>query len=79
MIEIKDIEKSSQKAFQLFLKPENEPNNWTKWSGKTVLLKSLPYPESGKICFDGRVYSSELEPRENSRNWNGFSRQRLIR
>jgi hypothetical protein len=36
MIEIKDIEKSfgglkSSKAFQLFLKPENEPNNWTKW------------------------------------------------
>jgi hypothetical protein len=35
MIEIKDIENimglKSSKAFQLFLKPENEPNNWTKW------------------------------------------------
>jgi hypothetical protein len=36
MIEIKDIENhlvglKSSKAFQLFLKPENEPNYWTKW------------------------------------------------
>jgi phospholipid/cholesterol/gamma-HCH transport system ATP-binding protein len=47
------------------LKPENEPNNWTKFSGKTVLksLLGIHTPESGKICFDGRVYS-ELEPDE---------------
>ena len=72
MIEIKDIEKSFGDAMILkgistvFETGKTNLIIGQSGSGKTVLLKSLlgiHTPESGKICFDGRVYS-ELEPDE---------------
>ena len=72
MIEIKDIEKSfgGTKILKgistIFETGKTNLIIGQSGSGKTVLLKSLlgiHTPESGKICFDGRVYS-ELEPDE---------------
>lgn len=72
MIEIKNIEKSFGDAMILkgissvFETGKTNLIIGQSGSGKTVLLKSLlgiHTPESGKICFDGRVYS-ELEPDE---------------
>ncbi|CAM2933893.1 ABC transporter ATP-binding protein [Flavobacterium frigoris] len=72
MIEIKDIEKSFGDTMILkgistvFETGKTNLIIGQSGSGKTVLLKSLlgiHTPESGKICFDGRVYS-ELEPDE---------------
>jgi phospholipid/cholesterol/gamma-HCH transport system ATP-binding protein len=80
MIEIKDIEKSFGgtkilKGISTIFETGKRTIGQSG-SGKTVLLKVFrnPYPESGKICFDGRVYS-ELEPDEKRtphRNRNGF-------
>jgi len=72
MIEIKDIKKSFGGVMILkgistvFETGKTNLIIGQSGSGKTVLLKSLlgiHTPESGKICFDGRVYS-ELEPDE---------------
>ncbi|MFT4983760.1 MAG: phospholipid/cholesterol/gamma-HCH transport system ATP-binding protein [Flavobacterium sp.] len=72
MIEIKDIEKSFGETkilkgiSTIFETGKTNLIIGQSGSGKTVLLKSLlgiHTPESGKICFDGRVYS-ELEPDE---------------
>jgi phospholipid/cholesterol/gamma-HCH transport system ATP-binding protein len=72
MIEIKDIKKSFGDAMILkgistvFETGKTNLIIGQSGSGKTVLLKSLlgiHTPESGKICFDGRVYS-EIEPDE---------------
>jgi phospholipid/cholesterol/gamma-HCH transport system ATP-binding protein len=72
MIEIKNIEKSfgGTKILKgistVFETGKTNLIIGQSGSGKTVLLKSLlgiHTPESGKICFDGRVYS-ELEPDE---------------
>ncbi|PKH67567.1 ABC transporter ATP-binding protein [Flavobacterium sp. ALD4] len=70
MIEIKDIQKSFGDSMILkgistvFETGKTNLIIGQSGSGKTVLLKSLlgiHTPESGKICFDGRVYS-EIEP-----------------
>jgi phospholipid/cholesterol/gamma-HCH transport system ATP-binding protein len=72
MIEIKDIKKSFGDTIILkgistvFETGKTNLIIGQSGSGKTVLLKSLlgiHTPESGKICFDGRVYS-EIEPDE---------------
>lgn len=72
MIEIKNIEKSFGGTMILkgistvFETGKTNLIIGQSGSGKTVLLKSLlgiHTPESGKICFDGRVYS-ELEADE---------------
>jgi phospholipid/cholesterol/gamma-HCH transport system ATP-binding protein len=72
MIEIKNIEKSFGGTMILkgistiFETGKTNLIIGQSGSGKTVLLKSLlgiHTPESGKICFDGRIYS-ELEPDE---------------
>jgi phospholipid/cholesterol/gamma-HCH transport system ATP-binding protein len=72
MIEIKDIQKSFGDSMILkgistvFETGKTNLIIGQSGSGKTVLLKSLlgiHTPESGKICFDGRVYS-EIEPDE---------------
>jgi phospholipid/cholesterol/gamma-HCH transport system ATP-binding protein len=72
MIEIKDIKKSFGDTMILkgistvFETGKTNLIIGQSGSGKTVLLKSLlgiHTPESGKICFDGRVYS-EIEPDE---------------
>ncbi|MEC5165137.1 phospholipid/cholesterol/gamma-HCH transport system ATP-binding protein [Flavobacterium sp. PL11] len=72
MIEIKNIEKSfgGNKILKgissIFETGKTNLIIGQSGSGKTVLLKSLlgiHTPESGQICFDGRVYS-ELQPDE---------------
>ncbi|UQD56030.1 ABC transporter ATP-binding protein [Flavobacterium sp. K5-23] len=72
MIEVKDIEKSfgDSKVLKgistIFETGKTNLIIGQSGSGKTVMLKSLlgiHTPESGKICFDGRVYS-ELEADE---------------
>ena len=72
MIEIKNIQKSFGDSMILkgistvFETGKTNLIIGQSGSGKTVLLKSLlgiHTPESGKICFDGRVYS-EIEPDE---------------
>ena len=72
MIEIKNIEKSfgDNKILKgissIFETGKTNLIIGQSGSGKTVLLKSLlgiHTPESGQICFDGRVYS-ELQPDE---------------
>ena len=72
MIEVKNIEKSFggvkilKGISAVFETGKTNLIIGQSGSGKTVLLKSLlgiHQPESGKICFDGRVYS-ELEADE---------------
>lgn len=72
MIEVKNIEKSFGETkilkgiSTIFETGKTNLIIGQSGSGKTVLLKSLlgiHTPESGQICFDGRIYS-ELEPDE---------------